>query len=196
MNQNDLRRVKEFVVDPLEAIYGPYTDGMIRVMVEDLAHYADSVLREGVKKVRQSCKAQPRLAHIIEACNEVLPPSQQGRESKDESFHCRGQCEKERPHIAKEILSSPAGQLALELGVAHDLLTDYEKTGRKQFDERYVRKCHEAWKQASSDIARANRETHAAYDRLKGLYDGMCDRERALYANYYKFVPVQNYGYG
>lgn len=68
MNQKQHERIKKLVVDPLEAVYGGFSDDAVKFMVEDLKDYPDHTLSNAVREVRKTVKSFPKIAHIVEAC--------------------------------------------------------------------------------------------------------------------------------
>lgn len=186
MNQSDTERVTRLVLKPLEAIYGKFTDDAAKLMVEDLAAYDNETLVESVRDVRRNIKSFPKIAHLIEYCerNKPIKPAQFAQYQDTESFHCRGAAEYTHPIQAREILSTQTGQLALSLGVGRDLLTEYECTGKKDFDEAYVRKCRRGLDDAVLVLEEARKAKNPELPAYEGLFNAMQDREKRLYEKY------------
>lgn len=184
MNQHDTSRIHQNVIKPLEAMYGKFNDEAAKMIIEDLAVFSDDVLRMAAKKVRQNCKSFPKIAHIIEACNEIMPRTTRAEYKQAETHHCMGKAEIDHPNIAAQILSTPAGRLAIELGVASDLMTEYERTGKRGFDESYVKKCRNFLNEAAEELAKAQslQGPHAA--AFTSLFNVMREREKKIYEKF------------
>lgn len=186
MNQSNTERITRLAIEPLEYAFDrKYQDNMARMLIEDLSHYTDETLRKAVKSLRHSQAYLPKIKHIIDACNDNLPPPpKQAKEQKDQSFHCREHAEKVHPNKVRQILSTPAGKLALQLGVAWDLLVNYEKTGQTDFSENHVRKASQSFKQTASDILRLKEKNEKLAGAYEDLYKAIEQREKKLYATY------------
>ncbi len=182
-NQNDFDRITRIVVTPLTAFYGSkFPEAMVEAIVEDLASYSDDTLKAAVLDVRRTCKTTPRIATLVEACGKCKPASVQ-QEPKRNGFHCAGKCENERPDIAREILTSPEGRRALELGVSSALLIEYECTGRKEFDERFLMRAKEARTDAAEAVRNLSPE-NPMYQAFHAMYEAMEAREKELHRRF------------
>lgn len=188
MNQSNTERIMRLVITPLQEVYGKYSDGISKLMVEELAPFSDNILKEAARKAMRENKFQPKIAHMIEACKSILPPRESGKEAKDQGLrvHCRYHAEKMHPFQVKQVLESYEGQEALRLGCGAELLTEYEKTGRMQFDMDFVNKVHGAVKKAAEAVTEAIKVENPAANEFSRWFQAMMDREKRLYARFYK----------
>jgi hypothetical protein len=188
-NQDDFQKVSDNVIDPLKRHYGVKFDAeMIDDYVGDLRSYSVDILRTAVADIRRQEKRRPALAHILEACEKHKPrPAGEHKQSKPR-FHCMGHAEVQHPVSTREILSSSAGQLALELGVARDFLIEYECSGKKDFTEADARKALIAIKgsiQALFDYRQKHGDLALEWERR---FEDMQEREQRLYGLFYRRV--------
>jgi hypothetical protein len=188
MNQYDTERVTRIVLKPLEALYGKYNDEAAKLIIEDLSPYDNATLSEAVRDVRRSVKSFPKIAHLVEYCEKNKPKKEpKVADYQDtEKFHCRGAAEHTHPIQAKEILLTPVGQKALEIGVGRDLLVEYECSGKKDFDDAYVAECKRGLENAVTALEDARKAKNPQLAAYEGLFNAMINREKSLYEKYYK----------
>lgn len=186
--QADFQRITENVIKPIERHFGYQFDSeTISDYVDDLSRYSDDTIKSSMLEVRRENKRRPTLAVIVEACRKYTPHHQVPEHKIPKTgFHCVGHAEKMHPQSAREILSSYAGQMALEIGVARDLLNEYECTGRKNFDEEFVLKCKEGGRKAADAMINAHRVKNPDAQTWQNIYDAMIEREKGLYAKFYR----------
>lgn len=189
LNQNDYDRVNKCMIAPLSVLFNKKLsdrDELVEGFVEELARFSDDVLRKAFKSLRRTEKNFPSIAKAIEVCHAERPPSTQSAApttSSKETIHCRGHAERMHPNTARDILASPAGVLALDLGVARDLLNEYECTGRKEFDEDFVRQCKLGVERATEQLAALPRNTDIG-KAMHALFEAMMAREKTLFSRF------------
>lgn len=185
-SQTEIQRVVKHIIDPMKRYWAvEFEAETINDFVDDLARFSESVMENAMTDLRREHKRRPSLAHIFEACRRYAPKSipPEHRESK-ESFHCVGHAETKHPIQAQQIMQSPAGKLALNIGVARDLLNEYEVTGRLEFDEDFVHKCKKGVDNAMQALMEALEIENPDYAAYESFFNTMLNRERELYAKY------------
>lgn len=187
MNQQRTESVIKHIITPIEALFGEFKPEARKIIIESLVRFDDKALEQGGKKVCREVKSFPKLAHIMEACEHFTPSAEQKirTEKKAERYHCRGNAEDFHKQETQEILGSSIGQRALELGVGRELLLEYEKTGRKDFDLAFVMKAKEFLDVAAQEVVKMT-EKNPDRAALESFFDSMLDREKKLYAKFYK----------
>lgn len=187
-NQSDFLRVNTHMITPLCLLYGyKMHDSVVEDFVSDICEFDEETLKAAYAKLRREENTMPRIAKVLKACEACKPPAKVSHTPKrpEGSFTCQVHVEISNPGIARQILHSPVGQLALSLGVARDLLITYECTGRRDFDEIFVRKC----KRGLDDAVNSLRETNSTTSIgtvVHAFFETMTERERRLYEKYYQ----------
>lgn len=128
MKTQDYERITRLVVDKVAAWWKPYNDGMIDALLEDLAAYSNSTLEAGMKELRRTCKNQPRISQIIDACK--------GQSSSVETGKLPNFREKKPAipeHEIREIMQSPIGKLACGDGCARSMWLAITEHGKRDF---------------------------------------------------------------
>ena len=184
-NQNDYDRINKYMIAPLCQLFkfAKIEDEFVAGFVEELSEFSDETLKKAFKQLRRERKSMPSIAHAYEACKDQVTFKETGQITQHNTFHCVKMAEVFHPQKAKEILSSRAGQLALSLGVAHDLLSEYECTGRMDFDESFVRrmaKSHQSNCQALVKMPLDNPFSQC----VNSLYEAVMERERRLFTEF------------
>lgn len=187
-NQTDFDRVNTCMIAPLCVLFNQrLADEVVDGFVDELRSYSDDVLRSAFKFLRRTVTRMPPIAKAIEACEEVKSkmPSASPASSKpsDDRFHCQGHAEQFHRSSATEILSSPAGRLALEMGVARDLMVEYEKTGRRDFDEAFVKRCKRGLEKATTELVNLPIDSQLGKS-LHALFASMQEREKRLFMQF------------
>lgn len=190
-NQQKINNVRELIVEPMMAMYQPPmhlrsdTEKMKLVLDEyhaQLVGFDRQTLAKGWDSVKKnhSTWIWPQMQVIRDACMKNLPTPKQSTPEGDAKLKMpRGNLEDFNPAMAREILSTPAGKLALEKGVAMSMMVDCECTGKRDFDEAYVHRQAGFLKQAVTEMnAMPNEEPKPA---LMALYQSMDGREKKLY---------------
>lgn len=72
--QADFERITRLVIDPITTYWGgKIPDAMAEAFIEDLSRYGDSTLSAAMASVRRTCKSMPRVAHLVDACEQIAP---------------------------------------------------------------------------------------------------------------------------
>lgn len=190
MQQNEFIKVTKHFIEPLAKVFNKTpNDEQLEAFAEDLGGYAPDVLQEAAKIARRKNKYFPSIYQAMQACDEAqvkvnkcAPPPEQ---KSHRLFHCSGHAERDHPREAREILSTPVGQLALKMGVGRELLVEYEANGRKDFDEQFVRKCKEGIGNAAASLAEARQRNNPSFERFTSMFNQMVLREKELFEKYY-----------
>lgn len=192
--QDDFQNTQKNVIDPMTRMYHPPAhlrsdpeafEEVIREYHRALAGLPAIALEKGWAEVKAEHKTWnwPHFQTIRDACEKYKPLKRDTAvtDRKKDHSHCVGHAEISHPQKAREILMTSMGQLALSLGVGRDLLTEYEVSGRTEFDEQFVRKMSNAHKRNCESVAAMKSD-----DALSAMYESMMDRERRLFAVFYK----------
>lgn len=189
-NQTSYDRINTAMIARLNLFYNTrLSDEVVEAMVEDLSRFSTEALKEAFKKIRGKCKKMPSLAEVIEHCEKAQeaiyaknPKPSVGY--KKHVAHLTGTMKAEDHAIDDviEIFSTDAGKLALELGVGFSCMVEYERTGKKDFEEDWVRRQHKFLLQGIADLE-ASKDSFV-YKPLSGLLNTITERERKLYARF------------
>lgn len=134
MNPQDFDRITEHVISKVAAWWKPYNDDVIDALIEDLAPFDNITLQVAMKKLRKTCKNQPRISQIIEACEEMTKTKESGRVGTYEDIQA---AKRPKEHELREILSTPIGRLAAEAGCMRDMWLEALE-GKKDFTEKDI----------------------------------------------------------
>lgn len=186
-NQDDFQRITSLVIKPIERHFNCQFDAeTIGDYIDDLSRFSTETLQESMFDIRREQKRRPSLAVVFEACRKNAPKTKDSiHDEVKNKFHCAGHAEIFHSRVAEEILSTPAGQMALEIGVGIDLLNEYECTGRKEFDNGFVMKCKKGMEDAALVLIECKNITEKEIIKFKDFYHCMRERESRIYAKYY-----------
>ena len=84
---------------------------------------------------------------------------------------------------ARAPLAGLEGRQALQLGVASDLLVEYECTGRTEFDDAFIQRAKQGQRTAAEAIA-GMKQANPMFPALNSLYQTMQAREKALHERF------------
>lgn len=183
--QAEFDRVNKHIIDPIKRHWAADFDAQtVDDFIADLAEFTESDLQSAMRKVKREQKRRPSLAHVYEACREYSPAKASTQQREYKGFHCQGHAEVQHSITAKQILSSPAGQLALSLGVARDLMVEYEVSGRTEFDEGFVKKSHRALQDSTIALRECQEAQNQSFSHFSGMFDEAQAREKRLYKTY------------
>lgn len=182
-NETRFEDICAIIIDPIKRHWGgDFEPETISEFVDELGHYPNHLLKSGMKKVIREQKHRPRLATIIEACERDIPLAKPQDTGKDTRFHLYDKAEYAHKSVAKQILASPAGKLAMQLGVGFSLMVEYEKTGRRDYNEAFVRKQKTALDECAVLVNEAFKIKNPQAEAYRGLLDAMTWREKNLEA--------------
>lgn len=185
--QADFQRVTECIINPIKRHWnGEFEADTIDDFVSDLYKFSEHTLSDAMHELRRDSKQRPRLAHVIEVCRKHIPKTAYVPKEGKATFHCLGHAEIAHPIQARQIMESPSGQKALELGIARDLLNEYEVNGRMDFDMNFVDKCRHGLTNAIEALGECREKDIKNYTAYLEIFNAMQEREKRLYAKYYK----------
>lgn len=176
MNAKDYQRITSLVVDKVAAWWKPYNDGMIDAVVEDLAEFSDVTLEKAMKHLRRTCKNQPKIAQIVEACKEqtatkesgALPVYSKQKEAID----------------AEAIMRSPIGRYAAMAGHSRDMWIAITSAGKREFTVEDIRGWQRAKAESIQLLTHFPNKKFPLYEALEKMFGTMCKLNEELSRKY------------
>src|SRR5581483_10023817 len=125
-------KVHRCILGPLFRLFrGEINEEMTEAIVDEIGHYPEETLTEGMKIVRRTCKSYPKIAHIVEACEQA----EKGRRKPSECGPVKSTIPQEYLSEAEIVMLKPFGQMALREGWGGSLWARTKETGRTDWNE-------------------------------------------------------------